>query len=59
MVTKEEALEMLNNWAFFKSDSKKSNFEFPINDEIVYREQKDNEIIQYSFKYLIKIAYGI
>ena len=62
-MTKEEAREKLNNWAYWKWEQFGGAFTFPVMDENVYSEiihtEKHSIINQESFKYLIKIAYNL
>jgi hypothetical protein len=57
---KEEAIEILNNYSFWKWDNfGNSAFTFPLHDDIVYMEVTEDEVVQYTFKHIIKFLYDL
>jgi len=58
-ITKENARSILENWWYLKVKGLGSSVNLPIKDEIVYSEFKEGSKHDFSFLYLIKIAYDL
>lgn len=70
-MTKEEAREILNDWAFWHTDNFGGTFTFPVYDEVVYSKfhtdkgelsnssETNHALVQYTFRHVIKIAYDL
>lgn len=60
IMTKEEAIKILNDYAFFKWDSFGNvHFTFPIYDEVVFDGYENGVRTTYTFRHILQIAYGL
>jgi hypothetical protein len=58
-MTAEEARRILNMYSERIQAKLNIYFTFPIDDKVIHIELKGNEIIEYTFLHLIKIAYNL